>query len=458
MQRLTRLILVGALAAVTACAPKAIPVPVVTTPRFPEFIQPRVPPTLAGSAAALNHERAWAFLQSGDFRNAEREVALALKSSPEFFPSEATAGYIELARKSASSALSHFDRALEGDREYVPALVGKGQAVLALNRDAEAVEAFQAALAHDPSLADVQRRVEVLKFRGLERNLAAAREAARSGRTDEAIETYRAAIESSPESAFLYRELGAIERQRGQNDAALEHFRKALDLDRDDRDTLMKLGELLESRGDVEGALTAYEESLAIEQDAAVEAKRDALRVRAAFERMPEEYRAIATLPLLTRGDFAALIGVRLGPLLGAPSSDVGVITDVRAHWAEPWILAVARAGVMEPFANHTFQPRALVRRVDFAQAVSRLLARAATLAPARAKEWRDARVRFPDMSSGHIEYPAASLAVAAGVLRTDSDGSFQPSRVVTGEEAIAAIERLQALANMTAAQKIERP
>jgi tetratricopeptide (TPR) repeat protein len=458
VMRLTGLFLIGALGVLAACAPKTMPVPVVTTPRFPEFIQPGVPPALADSLAALNHDRAWAFFQSGDFRNAEREVAVAVTSSPEFFPSHVIAGYIELARKDANAALPHFDRALAGDRGYLPALVGKGQAFLALSRDAEALEAFEAALAVDPSLTDLQRRVEVLKFRGLERNLAAAREAAASGRTDEALAAYRAAIESSPESAFLYRELGAIERRRGENDPALEHFRKALALDRDDADTFMQVGQLLEIRGDLAGAMAAYEESLAIEPNAAVEARLDVLRARAAFERMPEEYRAIGASPRLTRGDFAALIGVRLGPLLETRATDGGVITDLRGHWAEPWILAVARAGVIEAFANHTFQPRAAVRRVDFAQAMSRLIARAAILAPGRAQEWQAARVRFPDMSTGHIAYPAASLAVAAGVIRTGADGTFQPSRSVTGEEAIAAIERLQGLANMTAEQKIERP
>ena len=60
----------------------------------------------------------------------------------------------------------------------------------------------------------------------------------------------------------------------------------------------------------------------------------------------------------------AALIGVRLAPLLeGSRRADAALITDVRSHWAATWILAVARAGVMEPFANHAFQPRTLVRR-----------------------------------------------------------------------------------------------
>ena len=36
------------------------------------------------------------------------------------------------------------------------------------------------------------------------------------------------------------------------------------------------------------------------------------------------------------------------------------VVTDIRNHWAAPWITMVARAGVIEPFPNHTFQPRAV--------------------------------------------------------------------------------------------------
>jgi hypothetical protein len=88
-----------------------------------------------------------------------------------------------------------------------------------------------------------------------------------------------------------------------------------------------------------------------------------------------------------------------------------------------------------------------VVRRVEFAQVINHLLARVATIAPARANAWRDARGRFTDLAPGHLAYPAASAAVASGVMLTAGDGNFEPSRVVTGAEAIEAIMRLQALA-----------
>jgi tetratricopeptide (TPR) repeat protein len=458
MRRPASFVLIGVLLGAAACAPRTIAVPVVTSPRFPEFIQPTVPPELAGNAAVSAHIRSWAFLQAGDVKNAEREAAAALKVSPSFFPSEATTGYVDLAQKNAKSALSHFDRALEQDGGYVPALVGRGQALEALDRGDDAVGAFEAALARDPSLTDVGRRVQVLKFRGLERNLAAARDAARDGRSDEAIRAYLAALDSSPESAFLYRELGAIERQRGQAPAALAHFRKAIELDPSDAGTWAQAGDLMEAQGDVTGALDAYTQALSLEPGAGFERRRDELRAKADFALLPEQYRTIASATEVTRGALAALIGVRLAPLLQGRQRDVGVVTDVVSHWAEPWIFPVVQTGVMEPFPNHTFQPSAVVRRVDLAETVNRLLARVAATAPASANQWRNARVQFPDLAAGNIAYPAASASVAAGVITAAADGSFQASRVVTGEEAIAAIERLQTLANIPGAQSIARP
>lgn len=453
MRKLAAVALAVLVAGAIACAPKkTIPVPVVTAPRFPEFVRPDVSPALAASPAAPSYDRAWRLFQAGDLRSAERELAEALNVTPAFYPAEAAWGYLELARKDPKEAVAHFGRALEGRGDYTPALLGRGQALVALNREAEALASFEAALAADPSLTDLRRRVEVLRFRGLERDLAMAREAARSGRSEEATRAYEAAIASSPDSAFLYRELAAVERQAGAIDLALGHFRTSVKLDSGDASSLAQIGELLDARGDVQGALAAYGESLALESSESVEARRDALVARAELAKLPEEYRAIEAAPQVTRGDLAALIGVRLSALVQAMRSrEPLVVTDVRPHWAETWIMAVARAGIIEPYANHTFQARTVVRRADLAEAVSLLLARIGT--PAQVRTWQNARPPFSDLSTGHLAYPSASAAVASGVMTAGSDGSFQPSRPVTGAEAVHAVQRLQSMADLAASR-----
>jgi tetratricopeptide (TPR) repeat protein len=436
-----------------ACRPKPVlVVPVPSTPTFPDFVRPTVPPSFANSAAAFNEDHGWAFLQSGDLKNAEREFANALKSAPAFYPAEASLGYVELARKDPKAALSRFDRALEARQNDVGTLIGRGQALVALDRNSEAIAAFEAAVAADPSLTELARRVEVMRFRGAEQNIERARQAARDGRLDESIRTYTAAIAGSPDSPFLYRELAAVELRSGQTDHALASFQKAVTLDPSDAASFVQIGTILDSRNDFAGAERAYTAALANGPNAAVEARLEALRARGALARLPAEYRAIDQAPQITRGDLAALIGIRLGPLLqGGRRADAALMTDVRGHWAVTWIMAVARAGVMEPFDNHAFQPRAVVRRADLAQAVARLLPQAGGRTPAKVKEWEGARLRFSDLATTHLAYPAASAAVAAGVMQTAADNAFQPSRAVTGPEAIEAIGRLEALAGLGA-------
>jgi tetratricopeptide (TPR) repeat protein len=442
--------LVVALAIVAgACAQKTVPLPNESATRFEDFVQPTIPQALSGYPAAIaSQSRGWRFLQAGDFRSAEREFQLALRAAPQFYPSETSLGYLELARKDAKAALPHFEKALLENGRYVPALVGGGQAFLALGRDRDALFAFQSAVAVDPSLVDIRRRVDVLQFRGVERELAAARQAVKEARFDDAAKEFGAAIASSPDSGFLYRELAEVETKRGRADDALKDLEKAIALDAGDTAAMVQIGDLLAARGDFDGAARWYGEAVVIDPSDAVEAKLDAAKARVEAAHLPPEYKAIENTAQLTRGELAALVGIRLpGLIQSARTKNAVVVTDVRNDWASAWILSVTRAGIMDAFANHTFQPRAVVRRSDLALVVSRLLTRIAAQDPAKARSWQGARIKFADLAPTHLAYPAASMAVAARVLDADGDNRFQPSRVVTGAEAVTAVSRIEALA-----------
>jgi len=460
MRQLVIVLLTVVLAVVSGCAPKVVPAPTVTSPKYADFIAPVVPTAFEGSLAAWMQDRGWRFLQSGDLRNAEHEFSSALKTTTAFFPAESGLGYVELARTDAAAALPHFDRALQQEDRDVSALVGRGQALVALGREGEAISAFESAVAVDPSLTDIARRIEVLRFRGVEQDIAHARQLARAGRLDEAIAAYTSALASTPDSAFLYRELGGVERQKGDAARALELFRRAVAIDPSDARSLVQIGELLENQSDYAGATKAYEAALALEPSQALEARVEVARAHEERLKLPAEYQAIEQASQITRADLAALIGVRLEPLLqDGQHREAVLITDLSSTWAATWIAAVARAGIMEPYANHAFQPRAVVRRTDLAQAISRLLARVASANGAAGRSWSSARLEFADLSPAHLAYPAASEAVAAGVMQMGPDKTFQPSRPVTGGEATTAIDRLETLAGslMTAKGKAGR-
>lgn len=443
-----RLAVAALLAGLAACAPKAPDLPATGgVSRYPDFIFPAIPGDLGTPAAHERHKAGWLWLQAGDLRAAERNFTATLKLVPEFYPAEAGLGYVELARKDHRTAATHFDRAVVMNPRYVPALVGRGEAMLALGNRDQALKSFEAAVASDADLSALRSRIEVLRFRGLQDDVAEARKAAESGRLDDARTAYRLALAASPQSPFLLRELALVERRAGNHAEALRLALEAIELEPNDARGLILLGELRQAEGDLAKAIEAYESAVAVEPNETIEARIDDLRDKLLLAALPPEFHAIPNSTSLTRGDLAALIGVWLDEVVKrSPRHSAVVITDIRGHWASPWIQAVSRAGVMEVYPNHTFQPTAVVRRSDLAHAASRVLALIAREKPSLAASWRSSRRRFLDVSQGHPAYAAASMVVEAGIMRPADDGSFLLSRQVSGPEAVAAIKRLEQL------------
>lgn len=449
MARLSAILLLLTLGACAARTPPAPPT--VTVPKFPDYLFPAPPAGIGTPAALERHQVGWQFLQAGDLRAAERNFTSALKQSETFYPAEVGLGYVALAGKKYKDALQHFDRAVVANPRYAPALAGRAEAFLATGEMEDAVQSIEAALAaspDDPALAPLRARLEVLRFRTQQVDIASARKLAESGRLDEARTAYQAALEASPDSPFLLRELADVERRAGNIPAALAHVEKAIALEPDEPRNHVLLSQLLEAQGEYAKAADELSTALTLQPDEALADKLEELRSRAAFEAMPPEYQQIESAPVITRAQLAALLAVRLDDLLAQTRRvNAVVITDTRGNWASSYILTVARAGVMEVYPNHTFQPEAIVRRGDLARAASRVLDLVAARNPQLAAGWRNARRKFPDVGPRHLSYPAVSLAVEAGVMTTLEDGSFQLSRPVTGSEAVAAVTALQELA-----------
>jgi tetratricopeptide (TPR) repeat protein len=442
--------LVAALAIVSACGPKKLdlPPPGSAATKFPDFVFPAPVPGLGTEAAQERHRAGWLWLQAGDLKAAERNFEASLKLSPDFYPAEAGLGYVSLARKEHERAAERFDRAVVVNPRYVPALVGRGEALLAMGQRDMALKSLEAAVVADPGLVPLRTRIDVLRARAQQEDVAAARKAAEAGRFEEAKATYQRAIAASPGSPFLYRELADVSRRAGDFDAALAQAQKAAEIEPTDARTQVLLAEIHEARKDLPRAAAAYEAAIALEPNSALERKADALREQIVLANMPAEFQQIESSAGLSREQLAALVGVRLDDLLKRVQRRTPVvITDTRGSWATPWILAVTRAGVMEVYPNHTFQPSAVVRRGELADAASRILSLIAAEKPALAAAWKGGKRQFADVPPAHLSYPAASITVEAGVMQPTADGSFELARPVTGAEAVRAVKKLEELA-----------
>lgn len=442
MRRLTAAALVLAFAA--ACAPKAPPT-LPGEPRYPDFIFPR-PPSSVSSAGQAGQREAWDALQAGNLAGAERELTQLLTGTPDNPALVASLGYVALARHDFDRAVARFDSAIILQPLLASALVGRALGLAQLGRASEALASLEAAQQADPSL-DLTARIDALRFRAVEDAVGNARAAANAGKLDEARRDYEVAFTASPDSALLLRELAGVERRAGLHAGARAHLEKAVEVDPTDRPTRLQLADVLEEEGDTAGAVRQFQAAQGIERSPEVEAKLASLRERVDLAALPEQFRSISAAPTVTRGDMAALLGVRLpGLLRAAPERPAALVTDVAGTWAAPWIAAVLRAGVMEAFPNHTFQPAGLARRSDLAAVISRVLSLAATLDPARARNWQHDRVSFSDLLSTHPAFDAANRAVGARVLDPGPGGAFEPTRLLSGAEASEAVARLERL------------
>lgn len=444
-----RSIVIAAAILVAGCASRTRPVAVPGAPAFPDYPRLEIPANLLVAQDVRDrHELAWQRLQAGDLRNANREFNETLKRSATFYPAETGLGFVALADRDFKQASSRFSAALAKNDRYLPAWLGLADAHVGLGNDVEAIAALERALEIDPKREALRDRLELLRFKEVQALIGAGQRARQANRYDEAARLLERALTLSPSSTIILRELSALETARGSLDAAEEHARRAIQIDANDAESHAALGAVLEARQQYRDAAAAYGRAAAIDPRPIWRERSTALREKANLSAIPPEFRDLPAAATISRAQVAALIGTRLDVLVErAPKKVAAVATDVRTHWAAPWILPITQAGIMEVLPNHTFQPAATVRRADLAKVIEQLLAVLAAERQIDLGRWRASRPRFTDLPPTNLFYNAAALAIASGAMDTLEGNRFQPTRPVTGAELVAAIERIEQLA-----------
>ena len=421
--------------------------PIVVDPAYPTFLFPSVPERYDGTRLASAHEDAWTYLQLGELSTSEARYTLLLAQSPDFYPAITGLGWVSLGREDYREADEYFARATEIAPTYVSGLVGRGQAMLGLNRPQEAIRSLEAALAVEPNLPGVAREIEGLRFTVVTEQLGVARAAAADGDFDAARIAYEQVIAASPESAFLHLELAKVERSQGDLLKALRHAEDSVRLDSLNVEAFLFLGEIHELNADLESALRIYERAREFEPNDVVTQNVNRVRELIFLSGLPSQFGEISSKASVTRGDLAVLIGVRFADFISQTGAQAVIITDTRQHWGSEWIQTVVAAGIMDVDAAYRFDPSRLIRRGELAEALVDTLDLLEADSLGLSVSASGAPLNFSDMSNAHLNYPSARRAVEAGLLTLGEDDSFQPSRGVTGFEVVEVVGRLSDLA-----------
>jgi tetratricopeptide (TPR) repeat protein len=428
----------GTLAAIallaSACAKRVAP----PVPEGEDYVFPAAGPGEVTAAESKALREAWRDVLGGDPVSAVRRYETLLKRHPGLAPAEVGRAYASLRAGRVDEAAAGFAAVLERRPGDVAALVGAGSAAVRRGDLDGALGFYRRAQGEAPEDALVRKRVAALKLQVTERRMGLAQEALDRGDPEAAAREYAAALEAAPEVAGVRLALAELLVARGDLAGA------AAVLEGDpsgDRPAALRRADLLARQQDFAGALEAYRALLA--RDPSDEAARQGeTSAREALEMlsMPEEYRKIADAPRVTRAELAALLSVRVRALGRVAPGEPRVAVDIGGSWAREHVARVLALGIMDPYPNHTFQPGAVVRRVELARAASRALdrlgvARAGAPAPS-------------DMSPSHLDYDAVERVLGAGLMGLGASSAFEPWRPVSGREAIEVVDGVERLAS----------
>jgi tetratricopeptide (TPR) repeat protein len=255
------------------------------------------------------------------------------------------------------------------------------------------------------------------------------------------------ALEAAPEVGALYLEAAEVELSAGLTERAALHADRATELDAGNANAYRILGEAHYAGSDLAGAYEAYQTAVELSpRDVELQERFEVIERAYQEEHLPPEYLEIRDAERVTRAELAALIYLELRSSFDGVSEGASVIaTDIGTHWAATFIRHVLGVGILEVYANHTFQPQGFVRRLELAEALARAVELLAPEAYGEALDSPGLEQSFPDLAASNPHFEAGALAVSLGLVTVSESGDFEPQGFVSGAGAVSAVEALAA-------------
>lgn len=341
-----------------------------------------------------------------------------LKKNPDAVAAMLVQAYIDLYAGQPAKAEQRFETILAKRPADRVALYYLAEFAYARNDYARASGLYRRLKAVDNSRPDVDvksQRAFLLAMQGLVQEATAA---ARADRLGDAERLYRLALELAPEEAGLHGQLAAVLARAGKQDEANVELRRQ--------------AELGGSGDDARRPLVASSEVRDAQREQAGAELQDLGRWGNQIERLRE----IRASQAITREQLAGLLA-RYFPQLMEFRKTPQIMTDLPNSWADPAIETMVGVGLLDPTANHTFQPARTVSRGEFAQVMGRLVRMLGVSQPVQPP------ITAPDLVPGSALYRELQLVLGYGLLSLDNTGSFNVSAPVGGEEAVNTAEKL---------------
>src|SRR6266481_2193283 len=323
-----------------------------------------------------DYDRLWTrFLIGKGDAQLTKDLDNLIKKQKNFDPAMTIEGYIELYKGNDAAATQKFQQALAMNSNNRIALYYLGEIAYTHQDYVRANTFYSMLFSMDSNRTDIEPKRQKALLLATDGLLCSAARAEAETRLSEAEEFYKQTLAMAPREPVVHTRLAdLLAKENKIEEAAAE--RKAAE-------------ELTPRRG------TSVRNN--------TEPKSDDLEDLGRWGNDIGMFREIRNAQSVTREQVAVVV-VKYFPQVLERQRTPQIVTDIESSWARTEIQTVVDVGLMEGFANHTFEPSAPATRGEFAAALARLIGLLG-LSPISAPP-----ISTPDVVSTNAQYPDIQL------------------------------------------------
>jgi len=389
-------------------------------------------------------EEAWARIKQGD---AGRAAKLVEKMGPQNPFYTVGLGYVSFMNNDIGAAEGYFKQELGAAPESTLAHAGLAQIYIKTGQDDLAFNEYAEVLKTDPDNPWALKEYESLKKLKTEEHFQEAGTYLAAGDAERAKASFLRALHYSPKSLEAHLRLAQLYRSGGQLSNALFHLNAAYALDPKNKDILKDYADTLLAAEQHGRSLDIYRQYLEVDpKNKEVKDRVESLKNKLGIFELPSQYRSIPLSMAVTREEVAALIAVKFKGQLDEVRGKPPVIIDIATSWASREIIRTAAQGIMEGYANHTFQPKQAVSRAELAEILVRLVGRLRAKGFNFIRQFPEGMIQIADVSPDNYYYQPIADVVSLQLMELGPDKTFRPEMTLSGQEAIKVFDLILSL------------
>lgn len=389
-------------------------------------------------------EDAWDLLKQGKGNKAEKIISKLGTKSPVFHMG---LGYANYLLNNLKTAEEFFKKALEKYPNTTLIHSGLAQVYKKSGREEQAFTEYREILKLEPEHPWAKQQYESLKGRKTEEALEEANAALLGGDTEKSKEGYLKALYYSPQSTKAHIALAEIYKKENELQNALIHLKAAASNEPENLDFLKNYAETLYRTQQYTKSLDIYENLSKFEPENKEFMDRiESIKNRLGIFELPSQYDSIASSEAVTKEEISALLGVKFKGIVGEVSAKPPIIIDIATSWASKFILQMTFLGILDIYANHTFQPKKIVTRAEMSEILLRLIRYLEKKGFKFIRQIPLERIQISDISSQNYYYQPIIQLLSYGIMDLFPDRTFKPDLPISGQESIRFMEIILAL------------